>query len=252
MTRHIAILQARLGSTRFPRKVLEPLDGVPMLQWVVDRVRQAARVDEVVVATSTAAGDDPLHAWCVSHGVACHRGSESDVLARFVSALAEVAADAEGVIRVNCDNPFVDPAAIDQLIDADRDELDYLSFALSGGRPVMLSAVSFYTEWIRGETLRRASRVIQDPHLREHVTLGIYQQPETYRVAFMPVPAFADDPDLRLTVDHPEDLELLRQVLAAAGGSLKSASAAEIAAAVTADPRWAQWMRQANQRSPKA
>ncbi|HNC94755.1 MAG TPA: NTP transferase domain-containing protein, partial [Myxococcota bacterium] len=107
----VAIIQARMGSVRFPGKMLANLHGYPVLEWVLHRVAQATEVDEVVLATTDMARDNPLVELAGRLAVPVHRGSESDVLGRFADAAA--AFDAEGVVRICADNPFIDPAEID-------------------------------------------------------------------------------------------------------------------------------------------
>ena len=84
----IAVIQARMGSTRLPGKVLMDLGGIEVLAWVVRAARKIARVDKVVVATSVLNQDDPIQKWCIDAAVTCHRGPELDVLARFAAAFA--------------------------------------------------------------------------------------------------------------------------------------------------------------------
>ncbi|MBT6511929.1 MAG: NTP transferase domain-containing protein, partial [Rhodospirillaceae bacterium] len=101
----VAIIQARMGSARLPGKVLMELAGRPVLAHVVGAAGKTAGVDKVVVATSLQAGDDALAAWCAERDVACFRGSESDVLDRFVGAAREYAADI--VLRLTADCPLL-------------------------------------------------------------------------------------------------------------------------------------------------
>jgi len=110
----VAIIQARMGSTRLPGKVLADLAGQPVLAWVVRAARAATGVDDVWVATSTAAADDAVVAWCKANGVPVHRGSEDDVLDRYVGAAK--ASGANVVVRLTADCPLLDPAVIAQTI----------------------------------------------------------------------------------------------------------------------------------------
>ena len=114
--RIVAVIQARMGSTRLPGKVLKPLAGQPVLARVVDRVRRARHVDEVVVATTTLPADDVLADLCRTRGWACERGSEEDLLDRYHAAAAAHHADA--VVRITSDCPVIDPGVVDRVVEA--------------------------------------------------------------------------------------------------------------------------------------
>ena len=115
MTRHtVAIVQARMGSTRFPKKMLAQLGGLPLLEWVLRRVLKAKCIDQVVLATTDHVRDEPLVKLAEQLGVTAYRGSELNVLKRFVRAAA--LAKATDVVRVCADNPFIDPCEIDRLV----------------------------------------------------------------------------------------------------------------------------------------
>ena len=115
---NLALIQARMGSSRFPGKVLEDLSGHPMLWHVVERVRRAGRVDKVVVATTDRAVDDPIAAFCEREGVGCFRGNEQDVLDRFYQAAKANHADV--VVRITADCPLIDPSVIDRVLERFR------------------------------------------------------------------------------------------------------------------------------------
>ena len=106
----VAIIQARMGSTRLPGKVLADLAGSQVIAWVVRAARATLGVDEVWVATSTAATDNALAAWCAANGVPVHRGSESDVLDRYAG--AAIASGAQIIVRITADCPLLDPAIV--------------------------------------------------------------------------------------------------------------------------------------------
>ena len=122
----VAIVQARMGSTRLPNKVMKKIGGVPMIELLLARLAHAAEVDEIVVATSEDARDQPLVDYVSGLGYRCCRGSEDDVLARFVAAAREVAADV--VVRITGDCPLVDPELVDEAIRGFRSAgIDYFS-----------------------------------------------------------------------------------------------------------------------------
>lgn len=245
----IALVQARMQSTRLPGKMMAPLGDKCVLNRVLDRVARAQNLSGTVVATSDLPADNPLAEACRSWGFPVFRGSESDVLGRFVGAAR--AFDANQVIRVNADNPLIDPAYIDQLVeDARPGQADYTSFRREG-RPVMLTALSFFAERVSRECLERAEREITDPTEREHVTIGIYKRPERYAVRWIDVPSFCADARLRFTIDTAADLELVRQVWASLGNRAALAGAEEIVRLALGRPDWMEQMAAMNAAHPK-
>ena len=200
----VAIVQARMGSTRLPGKVLADLAGAPMLQRQLERVRRATSVDRVVVATSTDDTDRPIAELCKSLDVPCFRGDLNDVLARFLGAIDEF--DPEVVVRITADCPLISPLVIDSIVHSFfESDCDYLSNTLE---PTFPDGVD--VEVVRVSALRALAQLDTDTPEREHVTLGIYRRPEQFVVR-----NFTGDPDLsdlRWTVDSPEDLEFVRWV----------------------------------------
>jgi spore coat polysaccharide biosynthesis protein SpsF len=200
----VAIVQARMGSTRLPGKVLADLCGAPMLQRQLERVRRATSVDRVVVATSTDDTDRPIAELCKSLDVPCFRGDLNDVLARFLGAIDEF--DPEVVVRITADCPLISPLVIDSIVHSFfESDCDYLSNTLE---PTFPDGVD--VEVVRVSALRALAQLDTDTPEREHVTLGIYRRPEQFVVR-----NFTGDPDLsdlRWTVDSPEDLEFVRWV----------------------------------------
>ncbi|MHC4562008.1 MAG: cytidylyltransferase domain-containing protein [Planctomycetota bacterium] len=250
MNKIVAIIQARLGSTRLPGKTLMPLAGRPVLGWCTHRLKQAQRLNSIVVATTTAPQDDAIEAFCRDEGIDCFRGSEDDVLGRFMAAAEEHSAD--WIVRVNADNPLIDPAYIDVLVDeAMRGGDDYLSFNRNDGKPVMLTAISFFAEALSRGCLERADAAIDDKREREHVTLGIYTRPDTYRVRFIPVPQFCDDTRLRLALDTQDDLDILRELFDVLGPRAENATAEEVVQALCQRPDWLATMARLNDQQTK-
>lgn len=206
---NVAVVQARMGSTRLPGKVLMDVAGVPMLGRVVERVRRASRVDDVVVATTTADRDDAVVRYCEAEDVPVHRGSEDDVLDRYHQVAQSV--DADAVTRIAADCPLHDPAVIDRVAAVyDGGDHDYVSNTLEPSYPVGLAA-----EVLSAAALETAWREAEAPDEREHVTPFIRRRPDRFRLA-----SVVHDEDLshhRWTVDEPADLELVRRVYDALG-----------------------------------
>jgi len=200
----VAIIQARMSSTRLPGKVLADVNGTPMLAMVVARVRRARAVDRVVVATSTGCADDAIVRFCEEHGIEVFRGSEDDVLDRYWRAAQASGADA--VVRVTADCPLIDPAVIGLVVeDFERGGADYVSNTITRTFPDGLDV-----EVMRVEALERAWREAALPSEREHVTPYIWKHPELFPQRQVAQPD--DLSELRWTVDEPRDLELVREV----------------------------------------
>jgi len=227
----VAIIQARMASSRLPGKVMKLLGGKPMLEWVVRRARAASLVDLVVVATTTDPSDDELAAWCAAKGIPCYRGHPYDVLDRYYkSAFAHRAAV---VVRLTADCPFLDPALVDELLERFLSALPRLDFAANRlpqpwGRsfPIGLDA-----EVMTEAALERAWSEAGEPHQREHVTPYFYDDapvdalrfdekaprwreittPRGFRIALWHAPSPLGN--LRWTVDTPQDLQFARAVV---------------------------------------
>ncbi|MBP2233303.1 spore coat polysaccharide biosynthesis protein SpsF [Azospirillum agricola] len=207
------ILQARMGSTRLPGKVLRPLAGVPMLGRILDRLGRCRAVDRLVVATSDRPADDAVAAFVADRGVGLFRGSETDVLDRYHQCAAAFGFDV--VVRATGDNPFVDPEEGDRLIAFLFEQaLDYAcAFPDFGsGLPVGVGL-----EVMTAEALSRSWRHGRDANHREHVNEYIQERPGLFRQAVPDTPPDKRAPGLRLTVDTPEDFRRAETLHAAYG-----------------------------------
>ncbi len=229
--RTVAIVQARMGSVRFPGKMLATLGGHPLLKWVLRRVNHATQIDQTVLATSTATRDDALAALAAQIGIQTCRGDESDVLGRFVAA-AEMS-KAAWVVRVCADNPFIDPGEIDRLIDYFSDHAcDYACNHMDrlGNR----YADGFGAEILSAELLRGIAVKAAEKKHREHATLYLWDHAAEYRLLALPAPGALAHPEMRFDVDAPSDLDGLEK-LVAAGVDLHT-PAAQIVALKQAQP----------------
>lgn len=202
----VAIVQARMGSSRLPGKVLKTLAGQPVLDHVVTRVKAASRIDDVVVATSDLQGDDAISDHCGERGWMCVRGSETDVLSRY--AVAARASDAEIVVRVTSDCPLFSPRILDDMLDAfDPANMDYMST----NWPDRTFPVGLDCEVMRADSLLGIAESATDPYDREHVTAHFYRNPDRFRLAghrcVLPLA------HLRITLDTAEDYNRLVALL---------------------------------------
>lgn len=204
----IAIIQARMSSSRLPGKVLQDIAGQPMLARVAGRARLAHTLDGVAVATTTDPADDAVEQLCRQRGFPCYRGSLFDVLDRYYQAACQF--KAEVIVRLTADCPLIDPAEIDRTVDAFfASGVDFAANRLPEGRTV---PIGFDTEVCTFAALERAWREAQQPYEREHVMPYLYDTPGRFKV--LRVKTQPDYGHLRWTVDTPEDLELVRAVYA--------------------------------------
>ncbi|MGZ8475190.1 MAG: cytidylyltransferase domain-containing protein [Candidatus Limnocylindria bacterium] len=227
MSRTVAIVQARVGSERFPGKVMEPIRGVPMLLRQLERVARATTLDDIVVATTTATADDDVTAIAQDAGYDVVRGSEEDVLDRFRVAARSARADI--VVRLTGDCPLIDPGVVDEAVEAWRDgqpNVDFVSNAISETYPDGMD-----TEVFSRRLLERAWDEAQLPSEREHVTFFFWRT-GLFRVRS--VVAAKPLGHLRFTVDYPADLEWVRRVYDALYPENPSFSLDDIVAALPA------------------
>lgn len=202
--RVVAILQARMSSTRLPGKVLKPILGRPMLARQIERLKRCRNLDRLVVATSQGPDDDLLEQLCREEDVACFRGSLGDVLDRFYQCALQH--HAGHVVRLTGDCPLADPELIDSLIEFYRAQnVDYASNCRPPTLPDGLDA-----EVIRFEVLAEAWREAVDPFEREHVVPYVVRRPERFRLANWCWSG--DASNMRWTVDEPDDFVFVTRV----------------------------------------
>lgn len=222
MTRTVAVVQARLGSRRFPEKMLATLGSASLLEWVVTRVKKSRLLDRVIVATTTETRDDRLVSECQRLSVETFRGSTDDVLGRFVGALAGDTCDT--VVRICADNPFVDPNCVDTAITEHRSLGKQYTF---NHRPFGACdyADGFGAEVISRGVLEELNGMSLSRAHREHVTLAIVEGVVNVDMHGCRAPTALAYPNMRFDVDRPEDLEAANHLVVA--GSLTFDSNAE-------------------------
>ena len=203
----VIVLQARMSSSRLPGKVLKPLHGRPMLAQQIERVRRASRTDRLIVATTLRPEDDAIADLCQELGVNFSRGSRDDVLDRFYQAVKDL--NPTHVVRITGDCPLIDPANLDEVVDL---------HLLEGNDHTHNSSTRTYPDGLDVEVMTFASleaawREARLPSEREHVTPFIYKQPERFKLGEWRSPV--NHGSLRLTVDEPDDLELVTRIFEA-------------------------------------
>lgn len=230
LRRTVAIIQARTGSSRLPGKVLMPLLGAPILAHIVERVSRAHLVDEVVVATTGLASDDAIESLARTSGWALVRGSETDLLDRYLA--ASRAHEADIVVRITSDCPLIDPELVDDVVRVlATTGADYASNTLEPRTYPRGLDVEAMTR----EALERAGVEDTNHARREHATPYIYRHPELFRLARVASPE--DLSDHRWCVDTLEDLDLVRRIYEAMGNDRFGWR--EALAVVRAHPDWA-------------
>jgi spore coat polysaccharide biosynthesis protein SpsF len=202
--RIVAIIQARMGSTRLPGKVLKDLGGETVLARVIDRVRRASEIEEVVIATTRQPDDDRIVDECRRLAVRVYRGETNDVLDRYYHASEEVRAEA--IVRITSDCPLIEPEITDATVRAFLERRpDYASNVLQRTYPRGLD-----TEIMTRDALARSWRQAKEPYQREHVTPYIYENADQF--SLHSVKGETDYSCHRWTLDEPEDMVFLRAV----------------------------------------
>lgn len=227
----VAVVQARMGSTRLPGKVLADLNGQPLLRRLLARLDEASSVDDIILATSTSSKDDELATVAQGWGVRVARGSEDDVLSRFSDAIARE--DADVVVRITADCPFVDPDIVDSCVQFLTEErLDYVSSAVPPTLPDGLDV-----EVIRRGALLRAATEAKAAYEREHVTPYLRAGSSAFRTGSLQ--NASDLSALRWTVDTASDLAFARAVFTRLSGRETSFRTRDVLALLDANPQLA-------------
>lgn len=199
----VAIIQARMGSTRLPGKVSKSIMGKPVLWHMFNRLKFSRKIDDIVLAIPDSAENDQLEGFAKGLKLLCFRGSEQDVLSRYYGAALKFGGQV--IIRVTSDCPLIDPRLTDSVITTHlNSHADYTS---NHSFPRGLD-----TEVFNFETLKRAYGEARLDYEREHVTPYIYLHPEIFKLNLVEAVGKLRRPDLRLTVDTEEDLRLIREI----------------------------------------
>ena len=224
----LGILQARVTSSRLPGKVLEPILGVPMIGRQIERLTRASSLDGLVVATSVDASDDELVSYLGTIGVSVVRGPLDDVLGRFVAVLDSYSPSV--VVRLTGDCPLASPGLLDRVVGEFRArDLDYVSNTMVPTYPDGVDV-----EVVRADALRWVAEHSDDPHEREHATLGVYRRPELFTVGN--VSGDEDLSSLRWTVDNADDLAFVREVYSRLYAANPEFELADVLGLVRAEP----------------
>ena len=201
------VIQARVGSTRLPNKILLPFyDGLTILELILRRLSSSFPDLPIVIATSTNRENDLIEDLASKMHVKIFRGSESDVLNRFINAAEQY--QLKYCIRVCADNPFLSMHFIKSLLQSAQTNIDYLSHQLTdNGIPVIKSHLGLFAEFVRVEALKKVANLTTDKLYREHVTNFVYANKDLFKVDLLPLPKDMHpyEKKLRFTVDTKED-----------------------------------------------
>jgi spore coat polysaccharide biosynthesis protein SpsF (cytidylyltransferase family) len=207
------IVQARMGSTRLPGKVLMPFHGEKtILQIILDTMKNNPHGLPVVLATSTSVVDEPIAAMAEAQGITVFRGDESNVLVRFIDTAS--ASGFSKIFRVCADNPFLDRELFAKLVEESLDsDADYCSFEVAEGLPAILSHWGIFAEYVSLNALLRVQELTKDKLYYEHVTNYIYKHPVSFNIKWVKAPAeIYEHLDYRFTIDTPVDFEIQQQL----------------------------------------
>lgn len=202
-----AIIQARMGSTRLPGKIMLPILDKPVLEHLINRVKKSSNIDEIIVATSINKNDDIIEKFCKSQKIKCFRGSENDVLLRYFEAAKKFSIDI--IVRLTSDTPLLDPKVIDKvIIKYNEKKYDFVSnfFPLPRTYPD-----GYNVEVFSMKLLEQTNIEAKKPSDREHVTTFITMQPNKFKK--YRVDSEKDLSKYRLNLDYKEDFELIKSVL---------------------------------------
>jgi len=203
----VASIEARMGSSRLPGKVLMDINGKPALARLVYRLRAAKTLDDIVIATTVLPADDPLVDWCSEYGVHCWRGSEEDVLDRVVQAHRMLESDV--VVEITGDCPLTDPQIIDLGVET---FLAHDADVVSNCGNLLTWPMGQYVQVFPLDLLAEVNETINDAAVHEHVSLYFYEHPERYKIINLLAPERWREPEWRMQLDYAEDLRLQSEV----------------------------------------
>jgi len=201
----VIIIQARMGSTRLPGKVLMTVFNNPLLGYLIERLSRVKLADEMVIATTKNSQDDAIEEFCISNKINCYRGSEDNVLSRYYD--ASIKFKANYIVRVCSDSPLVDPLILDKMIESFFNrKCDYLSNTINQTYPLGMNIEIFSQKALKRTYINHSKN-----YEREHVTPYIYTHPKLFDICQEHLNK--DYSFLRLTVDENEDFILVKKII---------------------------------------
>ncbi len=218
---YLFLLQARLGSTRLPNKVLlDLLPGESLLDIIIKRIRQVRNVHAtIIVLTTTNSIDDRLADYVQTHGIQCFRGDEHDVFKRFYDFLKAARAPADYFFRICADNPLIEPIFIEQMIEcveSTHEQYDYVSFMSRDGMPAIQHKFGLFCELVKTDTFLNADIDGLTDYEKEHVT-PIFYTHNKYNIKLLEIPHCIEASEVRCTIDTAEDAVNIQNILSTYG-----------------------------------
>lgn len=207
------IIQARTGSTRLPQKMILPFyENEGVFSLILKRLTSIIKKENIILATSTNVNNDVLEDIAKSYGVNCFRGSEDDVLQRFIDAATQF--NATKLIRVCADNPFLDLDYLNFLLqNFNENDCDYMSFLTSNGTPTIKTHYGFWAEAVTLNALEKVQTMTNESLYHEHVTNFIYSNPNDFNIKFFNIPEEINrHDDIRLTIDTKIDFDIQKEI----------------------------------------
>jgi len=203
----VAIVQARMSSTRLPEKVLKKIKDRYVLDYVIDRLNLCKNLDNIVLATTTNKKDDKLQQYAIDKKIDYYRGSEEDVLSRYYHAAKEF--NAEIIVRITSDCPLIDPEVVDKTIKKHiEDKADYTANTIKRTFPRGLDVEVF-----NYEVLQHSFKEAKKEYQREHVTPYIRENADKFKIVNIEFEYKLKRPDIRITLDTKEDLKLISKII---------------------------------------
>lgn len=204
-----ATIQARMNSSRLPGKVLSPICGKPALELMIERLKTVKYLDDIIIATTNNKLDDPIERLAIKLQVHCFRGSENNVLARVLGATRAHSTDI--IVQTTGDCPLIDPNIVSKVIEIYlKENVDYCSNIIERTYPIGMDVQVFSKP-----VLESVERQTNNPEDLEHVSCFIYKNPQIFNLKNVCAEQKLYSPELRLTLDTPEDLELITRVFEA-------------------------------------
>ena len=203
----VVIVQARVGSTRLPKKVLKKIKNKMILDYVIERLKSCKKADDIILATTKNKMDDILEKYGIENRVKYFRGNEEDVLSRYYETAKKYGADV--IVRITSDCPLIDPEIVDEMIKKHiESKADYTSNVIKRTFPRGMDIEIF-----NFDTLEETYKNANEKYHREHVTPYIQEHPEKFKLQNVEAKEKINRPDIRITVDTKEDFELIKKIL---------------------------------------